>query len=49
MKKGNKNFKVLTKDEASQIKGGSWLSSFFSSVYSYFQGGGGGCPPPEPE
>lgn len=51
MKKGKKNFKILTKAEANQVKGGSWLSSLFSSIFGNNGigfGNGGGCPPPEP-
>ena len=60
MKKGKQNFKILTKKEANQVKGGSWMT-WLSSWYNNQQGnmgngngfgngnGGGGCPPPEPK
>lgn len=54
MKKGKQNFKILTKAEASEVKGGSWFSSLFSSIGNTLSqigagNGGGGCPPPEPD
>lgn len=54
MKKTEQNFKVLTREEARQVKGGGWLSQLFAFLNDRFPNwngpsGMGGCPPPEPD
>lgn len=56
----NSNFKILTKKEVKQVKGGGWFSKLFISTYNRYNGGrreeanmqsngNNNCPPPEPD
>lgn len=37
MKKTNQNFKVLSRKETANVKGGGWLSNLFSYWYNRYQ------------